>query len=132
MPKQAWLLALACELSGACVSRPPSSPFSAAEIERALLPARQLRQRCYLGSATARAAKPAILEFALHIAETGAARAVPTLAQPEDAALIDCARGALDELRFPARGRDRLQLRFELQPDVSLTLPTLVAAPGPL
>lgn len=109
-----WLLLVG--VCGACANRPARSPFTQSELDHALAPARSLRERCYVPSAAARSAKRAVLEFSLQIEATGSARAVPTFASPEQPALVECARRLLDELRFPERGRDRLQLRFELRP----------------
>jgi hypothetical protein len=125
----AWSLLLAGWLGLGCTSRPTSSPFTAAEIDRALAPTRTLRARCYLGSAAARAARPAVFEVTLQVEASGRVRAVPTFASPEEPALIECVRRALDDLRFPARGRDRLQLHFELR---SALAPTPLASPGPV
>ena len=41
-------------------------------------------------------------------------QAVPTFADPEEPALIECLRHGLNEVRFPARARDRLDLHLEL------------------
>jgi hypothetical protein len=41
-------------------------------------------------------------------------QAIPTFADPEEPALIECLRHGLNEVRFPARARDRLDLHLEL------------------
>lgn len=56
------------------------------------------------------------MDFKLEILASGAVRALPTLAEPREPELVECMRHALDELRFPAKGRDRLELHFELGP----------------
>ncbi|HYP75820.1 MAG TPA: hypothetical protein VER12_07695 [Polyangiaceae bacterium] len=107
-------LALLASLS--CTSQPSVSPFSAAEANQALAPARQLRPRCYESSSLARAKQKITLEFQLEVAPSGAVRATPTFAEPEDPELIECARHELNKIVFPARGRDRLHLHFEMGP----------------
>lgn len=98
----------------ACTSSRSPSPFSAAEIERALAPSKHLEARCYQPSESARQSRPVRLEFRLEVLATGAVQAIPTLAEPREPALVECFRHGLDELRFPARGRDHLELTFEL------------------
>ena len=98
-----------------CGSRQPAaSPFSAAETNQALAPAQRLRPRCYDSSALARAGKKIVLDFQLEVEPSGAVRAIPTFADPDDPEVIECVRRELNEIRFPARGRDRLDLHFEM------------------
>jgi len=108
------LAALALQASFACESRRTESPFSAAETNQALAPAKQLRPRCYDSSALARANKRIVLDFQLEVAPSGSVRATPTFAAPEDPEIIECVRHELNTIVFPARGRDRLDLHFEM------------------
>ena len=109
------LLAFLVGASLGCSSRQPAaSPFSAAETNQALAPAKQLRPRCYDASALARAGKKIVLDFKLEIAASGEVRALPTFADPDDPEVIECVRHELNTIRFPARGRDRLELHFEM------------------
>ena len=99
----------------ACSSRQPAaSPFSADETNQALAPAKQLRPRCYDSSALARAKKKIVLDFKLEVAPSGSVRAIPTFADPDDPEVIECVRNELNQIRFPARGHDRLELHFEM------------------
>jgi hypothetical protein len=112
-----WPLAtFALLTSSACTSPPSKSPFSAAETNHALAPARQLRPRCYASSALARAKQKITLDFQLEVASSGAVRATPTFAEPDDPEIIECVRHELNNIVFPARGRDRLNLHFEMGP----------------
>lgn len=108
-PLAAALLALAC-------GRPRPAPFTSAETERALAPARDLWQRCYAGGPFERAGKVVTLEYRLNVDANGGVRSVPTLVEPENPALVECARHRLDELSFPARGKDHIDLHVELGP----------------
>ena len=90
--------------------------YTSAEIDQALAGIKALRARCYAGSAAGRAGRPAKFEFSVQVEESGQVRAVPTFADPEEPALIECLRHGLNELRFPPRGRDRVELRLELGP----------------
>jgi len=90
--------------------------YSAAEVDQALLPVKALRARCYAGSAAARAGHAATFAFSVQIAASGHVQAIPTFADPEEPPLIECLRHGLNELRFPARARDRLELHLELRP----------------
>jgi hypothetical protein len=108
------LAGLALMGSFACESRRTESPFSADETNQALSPAKQLRPRCYDSSALARAKKGIVLDFQLEIAPSGSVRATPTFAAPEDPEIIECVRHVLNTIVFPARGRDRLDLHFEM------------------
>jgi hypothetical protein len=103
---------IACLLG--CSSRPAASPFYAAETNQALTPAKQLRRRCYDASALARAGKKIVLDYKLQIESSGVVRAIPTFAEPGDPEVIECVRHALNAIRFPARGRDQLDLHFEM------------------
>jgi hypothetical protein len=105
--------AIACLLG--CSSRQPAaSPFSAAETNQALAPVQQLRSRCYDSSALARARKKIVLDFKLEVEPSGAVSAIPTFADPDDPEVIECVRRELNAIQFPARGRDRLDLHFEM------------------
>jgi len=109
------VLAVASVCLLGCSSRQPAaSPFSTAETNQALAPAQQLRPRCYDSSALARAGKKIVLDFKLEIEPSGAVRAIPTFADPDDPEVIECVRRELNAIRFPARGRDRLDLHFEM------------------
>jgi hypothetical protein len=106
------MLALGPELG--CRPVHPAEPFSSAEIDRALLPVKLLRKRCYDVSRSARAATFVSLDFSLDIRDTGEVRSSPKQASVEDPELIECVRHALDEIRFPARGREWLRVHLEL------------------
>jgi hypothetical protein len=102
-------------LSGLSCTKGPRAPvYSAAEVDQALQGVKSLQARCYAGSAAARARRVATLDFSLQIAATGQVQAIPTDAYPEEPALIECLRHGLNEVRFPARARDRLDLHLEL------------------
>jgi hypothetical protein len=104
---------LAC-LSACSSPPPPASPFSAAETDQALSPVRRLRARCYDSSALAHAGKKIVLDFKLEVEPSGSVRAIPTFVEPDDPEIIECVRNELNQVRFPARGRDRLDLHFEM------------------
>lgn len=104
------VLALGC-------TKPLPAPFTPEETNRALAPARDLRQRCYVGSPFERARQVVVVEYVLNVAPDGSVRSVPTLIEPEDPALVECVRHRLDELRFPARGKDHIDVHFELGPE---------------
>jgi hypothetical protein len=104
-------------LLAACARGQAPSPFSASEIDAGLAPVKALRARCYPSSEAARSSRRASLDLSLEIAASGRVRATPTFAEPEDPQLIECLRAGLNELRFAARGRDRIQLHLELTPD---------------
>ena len=109
-------LSLCAILLVACASRPPSSPFSAQEVTRALEPVKRLETLCYQPSDNGRTSQRVVMDFNLEVQESGAVTSVPTLAEPWEPTLVECFRHALNELRFPAKGRDRLELHFELGP----------------
>jgi hypothetical protein len=114
------LVAATVVCSLGCGSRQPAaSPFSAAETNQALAPARQLRPHCYDSSTLAHAGKGIVLDFKLEVEASGAVRALPTFAEPDDPEVIECVRHELNQIRFPARGRDRLNLHFEMGPRTS-------------
>jgi hypothetical protein len=100
----------------ACASPPSQSPFSAAEINEALAPVKQLRRQCYGPSALAGARRTIQLEFQLEVGPSGNVRATPTAPQPPDPEVIECVRRELNRIAFPARGHDRLNLHFEMGP----------------
>src|SRR4051812_9548097 len=101
-----------------CIScgAPRVPPYSRDETATALAPARDLWPRCYAGSELARAGREATLEYRLNVAADGTVQSIPTLAEPENPRLVECVRLRLNELRFPARGKDHVALRFELGP----------------
>lgn len=107
----AWMF---CGL--ASCGAPPPSAYSKAETDQALAPAHDLRARCYAGTALEQAGKSARLEYQLDVAADGTVKSIPRFVEPEVPALVECVRHRLDELRFPARARDRLNLAFEFQP----------------
>ncbi|HWA72390.1 MAG TPA: hypothetical protein VG937_08655 [Polyangiaceae bacterium] len=119
-----WIeaFAFAAALSTAACSRPSPAPFTREETERALIPARDLWQRCYVGSPFERAGTVAIVEYRLNVDVRGNVRSVPTLIHPEDPTLVECVRHRLDQLRFPARGKDHIDVHFELGPKGPATL----------
>lgn len=96
---------------------PRPSPYSRAETDAALAPARDLRARCYAGTELERARQRVTLDYDLNVDRDGAVRSVPRAVDPDQPALVECVRHRLNELRFPARGRDRLSVHFELGPD---------------
>ena len=108
-----WVCAVASLI--AC-GRPAPAPFTHDETDRALEPARDLRQRCYMGTRFEAADKLVIVEYRLNIDAQGRVRSVPTSVDPEDPTLVECVRHRLDELRFPARGKDHIDVHFELGP----------------
>ena len=109
------LVAATVVCSFGCASHlPTASPFSADETNQALAPAKQLRPRCYKSSALAQTGKNLVLDFKLEVEPSGAVRAIPTFAEPDAPEVIECVRRELNAIRFPARGRDRLVLHFEM------------------
>jgi len=126
-------LALAA-VAVSCSHRPLAAVYSSAEVDQALAGVKALRARCYAGSAAARAGRPATFEFSVQVEESGEVRAVPTFADPEEPALIECLRHGLNDLRFPPRGRDRFDLRLELGPPSATPVfgAARVANPSPL
>jgi hypothetical protein len=108
---------LVCLLGGlASCGAPAPSAYSPAETDQALAPAKDLRARCYAGTSLERAGKSARLEYQLDVAADGSVKSIPRFVEPEVPALVECVRHRLDELRFPARARDRLNLAFEFRP----------------
>jgi hypothetical protein len=97
-----------------CTKGPRAPAYSAAEVDQALQGVKSLQARCYASSPAARARRVTTLDFSLQIAATGQVQAIPTNASPEEPALIECLRHGLNEVRFPARARDRLDLHLEL------------------
>src|SRR4051812_4605675 len=95
-----------------CTRYQKPAPYTSAEVDHALVGVKALRARCYAGSAAARAGRPATFEFSVQIAASGDVQAIPTFADPEEPALIGCLRHGLNEVRFPARARDRLELHL--------------------
>jgi hypothetical protein len=108
---------LAVLLAVPACAKPAPAPFTQAETNRALAPARDLRQRCYVGTTFERARQIVVVEYRLNVDAEGNVRSVPTLVSPEDPALVECVRHRLDELRFPARGKDHIDVHFELGPE---------------
>jgi hypothetical protein len=96
---------------------PRAAPFTQAETDAALAPARDLRARCYVGTALERAGTKVVLGYDLNVAADGSVRSVPRYVEPEEPALVECVRHRLDELRFPARAKDHLNVDFELGPN---------------
>lgn len=96
---------------------PRAAPFTAQETEAALAPAHDLRARCYAGTALERAGTKVVLGYDLNVAPDGSVRSVPRYVEPENPALVECVRHRLDELRFPARGKDQINVNFELGPN---------------
>src|ERR1700761_1538981 len=109
-----WLLLASVHCSLGCSHGSHESPFTAAETNAALAPARELRPRCYAPSALARAGEKIVLDFKLDVEPTGAVHAIPTFAEPDDPEVIECVRHQLNAIQFPARGRDRLPLHFAM------------------
>jgi hypothetical protein len=75
---------------------------------------RRLRAHCYDSSALAHAGKKIVLDFKLEIEPSGSVRAIPTFVEPDDPEIIECVRNDLNQVRFPARARDHLDLHFEM------------------
>lgn len=107
----AWLALLAL----ACTS-PRPSPFTEAETDAALAPARDLWSRCYAGTQLEREKKIATLDYSLNVRADGSVDSVPRHVEPDQPALVECTRARLNTLRFPARAKDRLDVHFELGP----------------
>jgi hypothetical protein len=107
-------LALGC-------GRPGPAPYTQAETDRALAPARDLRQRCYVGTAFERARRVVAVDYRLNVDSDGSVRSVPVRVSPEDPQLVECVRHRLDELRFPARAKDHIDVHFELGPSGSVS-----------
>lgn len=108
----AWLLWVASFACGA----PPPPAYTTAETERALAPARELLARCYRGGPWQRAQRSVRLSYQLDVAADGSVKAIPRFVDPDEPALVECTRRQLQQLEFPARGRDRLTVDFELGP----------------
>jgi len=115
---RSWFVAveLSASLLPVACSRPVPAPFTRAETDRALAPARDLWQRCYAGTRFASAKQLVTVEYRLNVDPSGGVHSVPTFVQPEDPGLVECVRHRLDELRFPARGKDHIDVHFELGP----------------
>ncbi len=108
--------AVAALVALAACGRSTPSPFTQAETDAVLAPARDLWARCYSGTELERAGRSVALDYDLNVAADGAVRSVPRKVEPEDPALVECVRHRLNELRFPARGKDNLSVHFELGP----------------
>lgn len=113
-PSLASALAV-CWAVVAC-ARPSPSPFTAAETDAALAPARDLWSLCYAGTKLERAKVVASLDYSLNVAADGSVRSVPRRVDPDRPELVECVRARLNQLRFPARGKDHLDVHFELGP----------------
>lgn len=101
-------------LVGCGAPAPPA--YSREETDQALRPAQDLRARCYVGRELERTGRVARLEYQLDVAADGSVRSIPRRVEPENPALVECVRHRLDELRFPARARDRISVSFEFRP----------------
>jgi len=121
----AWAGTLSC-------APPRPSPFTVAETDAALAPARDLRARCYAGTALERAQRVVSLDYDLNVAPDGSVRSVPRQISPEEPLLVECVRHRLDELRFPARAKDHLNVHFELGPGATAVARPARAAVGNL
>ena len=97
-----------------CTTGQKPPPYTSAEVDQAFVSVKGLRARCYAGSAAARAGRTATFDFSLLVATSGQVQAIPTFASPEEPELIECLRHGLNEVRFPARARDRLNLHLEI------------------
>jgi hypothetical protein len=107
-----WL----CAASLIACGRPAPTPFTNDETDRALEPARDLKQRCYAGTRFETARQLAIVDYRLNVDAQGRVRSVPRVVNPDDPALVECVRHRLDELRFPARAKDHIDVHFEFGP----------------
>ena len=85
-------------------------------MEQALAPVRGIEARCYGASQSARDERRVELAFTLEIEATGRVHAIPKRAEPREPALVECVRLALNDLRFPAKGHDRVELDLQLGP----------------
>lgn len=112
-----WALVLTSVLSSTGCGAPGASPYSKAETAAALAPARDLRARCYAGTQLERTGRAAVLDYELSVAADGSVRSLPVHVEPENPALVECVRRRLDQVRFPARGWDRLTVHLELRPE---------------
>ena len=111
-----WVSSVAALLVCAGCGSPGAAPYSKAETDAALAPARDLRARCYAGSPLERAGRSAVLDYELSVAADGSVRSLPVHVDPDQPALVECVRLRLNQLRFPAKGWDRLTVHFELTP----------------
>jgi hypothetical protein len=118
LPSLSWVSAAALLLGVGCGS-PGAAPYSKAETDAALAPARDLRARCYAGSQLERAGQSAVLDYELSVVADGSVRSLPVHVDPDNPALVECVRLRLNQLRFPAKGWDRLTLHFELKPELA-------------
>jgi hypothetical protein len=100
----------------ACGNARPPSPYTSAEVEQALAPVRQIQARCYEVSESKRQGHRVEMQVALEIDRDGRVQAIPGWVKPREAALVECVRSGLNELRFPAKGHDHLELDLELGP----------------
>ncbi|RYZ10073.1 MAG: hypothetical protein EOO73_00385 [Myxococcales bacterium] len=101
---------------GVACAPPRPSPFTPAETDAALAPARDLWSRCYAGTELERQGRLATLDYSLDVAADGSVTSVPRRVEPDLPVLVECARERLNQLRFPVRGRDHLDVHFELGP----------------
>lgn len=93
------------------------APFSEAEVNRALAPVEQIKRTCYAGSNSQREKRRVQLEFIAYVGAKGEVHTEPAGPGTFDPALLECLRQHLDELQFPAKGReDQFHLRFDLTP----------------
>jgi hypothetical protein len=110
------LTLVAATLATTACGKPTPAPFSREETEQALAPAHDLWQRCYAGTAFERSRRSVTVEYRLNVDAGGNVRSVPTFVSPEDPTLVECVRHRLDDLHFPARAKDHIELHFELGP----------------
>ena len=111
---------LSLAASAACTSatfQSERAPFSEAEINRALAPIEQIKRTCYAGSDSQREKRRVQLEFIAYVTGDGRVHAEPAGPGTFDPALLECLRQRLDQLQFPAKGKqDQFRLRFDLTP----------------
>lgn len=112
---RSWAELGALGLAVAC-GPPRPSPFTPAETDAALAPARDLGARCYAGTELEHAGRVVTLDYALNVSAEGTVSSVPRRVEPDRPELVECVRHRLNQLRFPARGKDHLEVHFELGP----------------
>lgn len=114
------MLAWAALAVSACTSATfgsDKSPFTRAEVNRALAPAAQIERSCYAQSQSRAERRRVQLELIAYVNAQGFVHVDLLSSDARDPELLECLRTRLEELRFPAKGEaDQFRLRFELTP----------------
>jgi hypothetical protein len=118
MTASRWRLWASAATSGSLLAcgTPPPPPFTAAETDVALAPARDLWSRCYVGTELERRKETATLDYSLNVGADGSVKSIPQRVDPDRPEHVECVRVRLNQLRFPARAKDRIYVHFELGP----------------